>query len=86
MKNFFIPEANSAGISANMELNVSWSFTPIAIAIEMRRPMRAYEKSFTNNLMAVALLFSPEFLIAIAISRPPNRPINTQVVLIGTLE
>ena len=54
------------------------------IAIDMTRPIIAKEKSFKINFPVLNIEFVPLFLIVIPNSRPPSRPIKTQVVLIGT--
>ena len=48
-KNFAIPDANSKGIVSIIEVKESRSLTPIAIAIEMNKPIKAKEKSLSNS-------------------------------------
>ena len=93
--NYYIPSfakksvnalANSAGIFVTINSNVKLSFTPIAIAIETINPIRAYDMSFTPNFIDFKIELSPLFIRAIPISLPASNPMNTHVVLIGTLE
>ena len=78
------PELNATGISFIISFRDSLLFTPTATIIYINKPIKANVTSLNANLKLLPSELAPVFIIAIPISLPASKPINTQVVLIGT--
>ena len=81
-----MPSAKAGGISFITLINDKLSLTPTAMAIETVNPISAKRASLNANFIPEATVCDPDFVKDIPSSLPASKPINTQVVLIGTLE